>query len=118
MPNNRWHFDRQIPHIYRKPHNWYADLTVGMPDLIVEVLDLIIEVAKYSVLVEKDLNLMKNGEKGKFVGIYCAVTGKNPMAGVRHSLMVTLRRDQAKPIRFNTPMLASAVKKIVLLVIS
>jgi hypothetical protein len=40
-------------------------LIVEVPDLNIEVLDLFVKIVKYSVLVEKCLNLMKNGEKGQ-----------------------------------------------------
>jgi len=41
---------------------------VGIPDLNVGVPDLIVGVAKYGVLVEKCLILMKNGERRQICG--------------------------------------------------
>jgi len=78
-------FGQTKPHIY-KSHNWYADVTIGMPDfnikvsdlnigvpyLIAEVPDLLVGVVKYGILAEKGLNLMKNGRKGVNLAIFSA----------------------------------------------
>ena len=53
------------------------DLNIKVSDIIIEVLDFLVEVAKHGVLVEKGLNLMKNGEKGQIWLFLVSDTSRN-----------------------------------------